>query len=146
MKQLVASILLVPSLALAQPGASLPPPAPLPQLAPTSPLVAMPAGGYAMLPAQPESPSRGRHIAGGVTLAAGLGIAILGGWLISSRPAVPPLGSPGWFDAQGSSDIRTVGGVMLISTGAITALVGALLVVAPDQPYGEFPGAPALTF
>lgn len=141
MKQILASILLVPSLALAQPGAY-----PLPQLSPTSPIVAMPAGGYAVLPAEPENPSHARHVAGGVTIAAGIGLALLGGLLMSGRPTVPPLGADGWFDAQTSYDSRTAGGIMLISTGVITAGIGALLVAVPDSPYGESPGTPALTF
>ncbi len=149
MKKLVASILLVPSLALAQPSNYVPPPAPLPQFPtslPTSPIVALPAGGYMALPMEPENPSHTRRVAGGVTLAVGIGLAILGGVVLSNRPSVPALGAPGWFDAQSTSDGDTLKGVMLIGAGISTAIVGGLLLAVPEQPYGELAGTPMLTF
>jgi hypothetical protein len=148
-KKLVASILLVPSLALAQPSAYVPPPAPLPELPanlPTSPIIAMPAGGYMVLPMEPENPSHTRKVVGGITLAAGIGLVVLGGLLLANRPSVPALGAPGWFDAQSTSDGDTLGGVMLIGAGVSTAIVGGLLLAVPDQPYGELRGTPMLTF
>jgi hypothetical protein len=148
-KKLVATILLVPSLALAQPSTYVPAPAPLPQLPsnlPSSPIVAMPAGGYAVLPMAPQSPSRGRKISGGITLAAGIGIAVIGGLLLANRPTVPGLSDPGWFDAQSTHDGETAGGIFLIGTGVVTAGIGALLLAIPDDSYGELPGSPMLTF
>ena len=155
--RLVASLLLVSSIAAAQPGVpppapipgNVPPPAPIPTLQgdlPTSPVTALPAGGYTVLPAAPHNPNTARKIGGGVTIAAGIALAIIGGVVLSNRPVVPPLSAPGWFEIQQSYDQRTVGGFLLIGAGVMAAIGGGAMLAYPDHPYGEAPGTPMLTF
>ena len=158
MKQLVVALVLVSSVAAAQPSAvpppapipgAVPPPAPIPALPgdlPTSPVMAMPAGGYTVLPGAPHNPNTVRKIGGGVTIAAGIGLAILGGVVLSNRPFVPALDAPGWFDAKSSYDQQTVGGFLLIGAGVMAVIGGGALIGLADHPYGEAPGSPALTF
>lgn len=143
--KLAIALLLVPSLALAD----VPPPAPIPlgpTQEPTSPIAAQPAGGYTVLPALPTNPSRGRKIGGGVLIAGGVALAVIGVALLAARPRVPDLSAPGWYDAQSTYDQETVGGIMLIGFGVVAAAGGGVLLGTPSAPYGELPGAPLLTF
>lgn len=148
--KLALALVLVPSLALAD----VPPPAPIPgaapipgvQQEPTSPIAAQPAGGYTVLPALPSNPSRGRKIGGGVMIATGVAMVIIGIVVLGARPRVPDISAPGWYDAQSTYDGETVGGIMLIGGGAVIAAGGGVLLGTPSAPYGELPGAPLLTF
>jgi hypothetical protein len=135
--KLAIALLLVPSLALAD----VPPPAPLTlQNEPTSPIAAQTAGGYSVLPALPDNPSHTRKLAGGVTLAAGVALGVIGVVLLATRP------SSGSYDANVSHDMGTVEGIMALGAGTTAMIVGGALLGWPDTSYGELPGAPLLTF
>jgi hypothetical protein len=136
--KLAIAMLLVPSLALAD----VPPPAPIPLGAtqePTSPIAAQPAGGYTVLPALPENPSRGRKIAGVATLAGGVALTVIGIVLLATNPPSTPYHS-------NIADGNVMGGMFALTGGVVGMGIGTTLILWPEQPYGELPGAPLLTF